>query len=215
MSLKAIVFDYNGVLINDAPVHIDLYVEKLNREGYRVTHGEIAKKMHTPSIQKFTDYLPIWERGKAKEWLKEKEERYAQEIQKKELLFPQTKTVLPQLAKRYKLGIISNTTRRQLDTAFPKELQELFSFILTYDKIVIPKPDPHELQEAMEKLGVLPNETAYVGDAESDMWFAKNANVYAVGITTGQATAEELKNAYADKIINSLDELLELEKENG
>ncbi|MDO8625503.1 MAG: HAD family hydrolase, partial [Candidatus Diapherotrites archaeon] len=174
------------------------------------TADDIMNMMATPAIEKITRYLPLLSTDEAKAVLAQERAYYKAIATKRDLLFADTHTVIPALAKRFALGIITNSTHTAIDAAFPKELQRHFEAIVTYEEVRRPKPAPDSLLVLAKKWRLEPAECAYVGDARSDMVFAKNAGVKAIGITTGECTADELREAGAEKVINRLADLLEL-----
>ena len=78
------------------------------------------------------------------------------------------------------LGIVTGKSRRswEITTA----IQDLGPFdVLVFDDDVRgPKPDPHGLEIAVEKLGVDPDQAVYVGDTASDMMAAATAGLVPV-----------------------------------
>jgi phosphoglycolate phosphatase len=69
------------------------------------------------------------------------------------------------------------------------------------------KPDPTLALELAEKLKVMPENIAFVGDMPVDIQTAKNAGMLAVGAAWGFAGRERLVEAGADMIFNSPTEL--------
>lgn len=72
------------------------------------------------------------------------------------------------------------------------------------------KPDPTGLLLTMEELGVTPERTVYVGDSKGDMVVAHAAGTYALGVTWGYQSKEELQAGKADRIIDAPADLLEV-----
>jgi HAD superfamily hydrolase (TIGR01509 family) len=70
------------------------------------------------------------------------------------------------------------------------------------------KPAPDLLLAATRALGVEPSRSWYVGDAIWDMKAANAAGMLAVGVVSGAATAEELKEAGASFTVNDLTKLI-------
>ena len=67
-----------------------------------------------------------------------------------------------------------------------------------------------ELQNLVKKLNIKPKQAMYVGDQDSDMRFAKNANCIAVAFTAGVHSKEKLQNAGAEYFIKNFTELVKL-----
>lgn len=72
------------------------------------------------------------------------------------------------------------------------------------------KPAPDLLLAAARELGVEPSQAWYVGDAIWDMQAARAAGMPGVGVVTGSATADELREAGAAVTVENLSGLLEL-----
>lgn len=72
------------------------------------------------------------------------------------------------------------------------------------------KPDPTGLLLTMEELGVTPERTVYVGDSKGDMVVAHAAGTYALGVSWGYQSKEELQAGKADRIIDAPASLLEV-----
>ena len=65
---------------------------------------------------------------------------------------------------------------------------DLFQVIVTGTDISKPKPDPEGLLNALDKLGIQPEQARYVGDAREDCQMAGAAGVPFIGITSEFAT---------------------------
>jgi phosphoglycolate phosphatase-like HAD superfamily hydrolase len=126
-------------------------------------------------------------------------------------IMPGVRRVIPRLSKEWRLAIVTGASKQRLSRDWPPELAKYFETIITREQIAVPKPAPDGLLLACERLGLKPEQAAYVGDADSDMACAKNAKMTAIGVVTGDFTADSLRHAGADRIIRSLDELLELD----
>lgn len=77
--------------------------------------------------------------------------------------------VVEELAKRYKLGMITNTYEiafRDLEREF--NLNKHFDVIITSYEAGLIKPDPKIFHEATKRLGAQPSETVMVGDSYRD-----------------------------------------------
>jgi HAD superfamily hydrolase (TIGR01549 family) len=204
--MKAVIFDYNGILVNDLNLHEQAYLEVAKRHGKKLDIAELRKTMSKTTIEKIIMIAGTDDKEVIERLLKEKEDLYF-ELARRGVLFPKTEDVINSLYKRYTLAITTNSNRRQFYTVFPDELIKKFKIIYTYEDIKNPKPAPDSILDIMGELGVEKHEACYVGDTPSDMYAAKNAGILAIGIPTGTDTKEQLIEAGADIILNSLDEL--------
>ncbi len=69
------------------------------------------------------------------------------------------------------------------------------------------KPDPTLLRALMEKIGARPESTLFVGDSNVDVLTGKNGGLTVAGVLWGFRGRQELKDAGADWIIHSPDQL--------
>ena len=76
-------------------------------------------------------------------------------------------------------------------------------------------PDPlcRALRQAIAaRDGVQPEQVLYVGDSGTDMQTAKNAGLYAVGVTWGFRSEKELNEYHADRIVNKASDIYDIVK---
>src|SRR5438270_9548659 len=109
-----------------------------------------------------------------------------------------------------RLGIVTAKRRQTVELAFVRlPIEHLFETVVGGDETERHKPHPEPLQLALERLGAVPEQAAYVGDSPFDMQAAKAAGLYAIGVSWGRIhTAETLTDA--DVVIHDPEELLEL-----
>ncbi|NHV99796.1 MAG: HAD family phosphatase [Thaumarchaeota archaeon] len=88
-------------------------------------------------------------------------------------------------------------------------LKRFFTHVLTRDDVERLKPFPDIIIKACEKLCVPPEKTVYVGDSPIDITAARSARVKPIGIVSSLCNAEKLKNAGAELVVSSMDELKE------
>ena len=72
------------------------------------------------------------------------------------------------------------------------------------------KPDPTSCRMVMQQLGVQPEQVLYVGDSGTDMQTAKNAGLYAVGVTWGFRSKEVLLKYGADVLVHRPEQILQI-----
>jgi pyrophosphatase PpaX len=107
-----------------------------------------------------------------------------------------------------RLGIVTAKRRATVDLAFARlPIEHLFDVVVGGDETAEHKPHPAPLLLALERLGVRPEETAYVGDSPFDMQAARAAGLAAIGVSWGGIHAAD-KLADADIVVDSAEELL-------
>lgn len=86
-------------------------------------------------------------------------------------------------------------------------LKKFFTAVVTRERVARVKPDPDHLEAALKLLGVAPEEAVVVGDGVPDVESASALGAFAVGVTTGFSSPEQLVSAGADCLITSLIDL--------
>jgi pyrophosphatase PpaX len=205
---KIIIFDYNGVLVNDLDLHLEAFLELARRHNSNITREQMLEDFHITSREKSKKAIGSNDEKEIDAAQLEKEDIYIEMANKRGVLFPDTKETLEALSTNHELAIVSNSTQKQMRQVFPKDLLDKFKIVMTYEDIKKPKPDPSSINKVMEELGFEPEDTVFVGDSPNDMKTAQNAGVKAIGIDTGNDSEKELKDGGADVVIHSLKELL-------
>jgi pyrophosphatase PpaX len=108
-----------------------------------------------------------------------------------------------------RLGIVTAKRRQTVELAFARlPIEHLFETVVGGDETTRHKPDPAPLLLALDRLGAVPEEAAYVGDAPFDVKAAKAAGLYSVGVTWGGIHARErLEAAQPDALVDTAEEL--------
>lgn len=122
---------------------------------------------------------------------------------------------MPELIKKLKAnGIIIAVVTNKIDSMAATVVEKLYgkSFDLVFgQKDGIPaKPDPTLTLMAMEKLGLSPNECAFVGDSGMDVLTGVNSGAYPIGVLWGFRKREELLENGAKALVNNAEELEEI-----
>ena len=102
---------------------------------------------------------------------------------------------LSELAEHFQLGLVTNDSeapaRAHLEEA---GVLELFGFVAGYDSGYGAKPGPGQLLAFADQVEVAPEATLMVGDSRHDLIAARAAGMVPVGVLTGVAAAEELRD---------------------
>ena len=120
--------------------------------------------------------------------------------------------VLPLLRRRgVRLGIVTAKRLATVRLAFEviSDLEPYFDVVVGSDETERHKPHPEPILLALERLGAVPGDAAYVGDSPFDVQAAKAAGVHAVAVTWGRIHDEErLAREEPDAIVHTAEELL-------
>ena len=126
--------------------------------------------------------------------------------------FDELLAVLPGLvAEGRKLGIVTAKRHRTAGLALDRfpALARSFEVVVAHEDTERHKPDPEPVLLAVERLGGVPAEAAYVGDSPFDIGAARAAGVYAVAVGWGGIHPDERLLAEGpDAFVRTPEELL-------
>ena len=91
-------------------------------------------------------------------------------------------------------------------------LSKYFSYMLGGDDTKLLKPNPEPVMKTQKDLFFSPEQTLVIGDMPVDIAMGKGADAYTCGVTYGNATREQLREAGADFIVDKMQELRDIIK---
>ena len=136
---------------------------------------------------------------------------YAAHIHDRTVPYDGIPQLLTALRKRgIQVAVLSNkidsASQQLIEYFFPGKTDVVFG-----EHVGVPrKPDPTSCRMVMQQLGVQPEQVLYVGDSGTDMQTAKNAGLYAVGVTWGFRSEKELNEYHADMIVNKASDIFDI-----
>ncbi|MFL5912087.1 MAG: HAD family hydrolase [Gaiellaceae bacterium] len=109
-----------------------------------------------------------------------------------------------------RLAVVTAKRRSTVELAFEHvPLGHLFEVVVGGDETERHKPDPEPLLLAAERMGVRPEDAAYVGDSPFDIRAAKAAGMRSVAVTWGRIhDRARLEREHPDAIVDTAEELL-------
>lgn len=112
-------------------------------------------------------------------------------------------------ARGVKLAIVTNKPAQFIEPLLEeKGLAGYFDWLVGGDTLPQQKPDPAALFWVMEKAGVAPGESLFVGDSRNDVRAAKAAAVPCVALTYGYNHGEPIANERPALTLDDLSELV-------
>jgi HAD superfamily hydrolase (TIGR01549 family) len=200
--LGAVLFDWDGTLVDSAEKTYGCYVRVFSAYGIGFDHAAFERT-----------YSPDWYRtyeevGLPREHWPEADARWLScyETEPSRLL-PGALEALERLAEA---GLVQGIVSSGEGSRVRREIQALglarfFDAIVCGGDTVRRKPDPEPLLVALERLGVPSDQTAYVGDSPEDVAMARSAGVLAVGIPGGFPNRGALAASRPDVLVPSLE----------
>ncbi len=208
--IKAIIFDYDGVIVESANDAFDIYTkifEELKIENKPKTLKEF-KKIYGLTHHELIKNMCIEEKDLNKIDEKFKKETY--KIQPKP--FPKIKEVLEELHQKYKLVIVSsNFTDHIKDNLKIFGLYNFFDLIKGVEDSSSPFSKDKALTQVINELGLKNEEVVFLGDMEMDCISGKKAKIdNTIPVTYGWDTEEKFKKYNPKILVNSPTEILDV-----
>ena len=206
--IKAIIFDYDGVLVDSFPTAWEVYND-IAREIKRPA-WKSAKELKKEFLNSYTDNYNAW--NLTPEQLKRCEHIYKNrtiQLGKNVNLIPGIKETLTELKKHYCL-VLGSGTYKAIILPRLKELgiDHLFEQIIGLEDHHAAKPDPKILNLCVEKLNLPKKEVIHIADMVSDIAMGKAAGIKTIIVPTYSWNAEEdIIKAQPDMLIKDLREL--------
>ena len=190
MTLKAVLFDFNGVIIKDEAIHRDLIDEILISENLRSKPGEYRQfclgRSDRACLQKiFTNRGREVRDGYLTQLVNRKAQAYQQALDKLEQLpiYPGLEDFIQQLRlHEVKLGIVSDALRTEVELVLNRTgLLKHFSVIIAADDTTS-KPEPDGYLLAIERLNLKASNCLAIEDTPTGIQAARSAGVQVVGV---------------------------------
>ena len=216
--LRAVLFDFNGVLVDDEPVHLEMFQRVLGEEGIALSREDY-----------YARYLGFDDRGcfaavlqdagevptvpRLMRLIARKSSYYQERIRAAGYpFFAGAAELAAELAGAGRmLGVVSGALREEVEGALRQaRLLERFKVLVTAEDVREGKPDPEGYQRALEGLNALPplperlihpHEVLVVEDSPAGLRAAAEAGLLTLGVAQTYPAAEL---AAADAVVERL-----------
>lgn len=216
--IKAIFFDFNGVIIDDETIQMKAYQQVLRGHDVELTEEwyfdalgmddkTFVRAMFDRAKKPLTDQ--VWQSV-----LAAKTDAHREAIQDQLPLFPGVLTFLKNASRHFSLGLVSMANKVEVGYVFQRaNLAPLFSVIVTAEDASACKPDPMCYSTGLDKLNakrqherllpLLPAECLAIEDSPPGIQSARAAGMRTLGVTN-TVSADALRAAGADVVTASL-----------
>jgi HAD superfamily hydrolase (TIGR01509 family) len=218
--LKAIIFDFNGIIADDEPLHLELFQKVLGEEGLPLTKEDYYSK----------NYLGMDDRGCIGAVLKahgrnaaendiqrlidRKAHYYKQAIQSHMILFPGAVNFVKLASQHYPLAIASGALRHEIVMILEHAgIKQYFEAVVSAEDVREGKPNPEGFVKALERLNhtptrsarnILPDECLVIEDSPFGIAAARTAGMKCLAVTNSYPT-ERLGEAH--QVVKTLEGL--------
>ena len=195
MQIKAIIFDFDGVIFNSEPLHLQACNQVLKPLAIQIAEDEYLQKFMGLTdkemfLQLFSNHKLEFSPEEIQQFCVDKRAFYKTNIEQcenlntlynVEIFLEKYKNLIPQFA------ICSNATKGEIDLALPKlaggGLKQFFSYIVSIDDVSAGKPLPYSYLLAAKLLKVDPSECLVIEDSLTGITAAKDAGMHVVALT--------------------------------
>lgn len=214
--LHAVIFDFNGIIVDDEPIHFELFQRVLGEEGITLTEEAYYARYlgfddRGAFMAGFRDNHQSLTDEKLSELIDRKAAYYQQAIQNHVAIFPGVKTLVHVLAPTVPLAVASGALRREIATILKTAgLLNYFQAIVSAEDVKQGKPEPEIFLQVLARLNagasrqIEPGECVVIEDSKEGIRGARSAGMKCLAVTNSHP-AELL--AEADAVVKSLDEV--------
>ena len=209
MSVRAVVFDLDGVIIDSEEVWEEV------RRGYVAEHGreflpDTQQRLMGMSTPEWARYLAedvgvgVPPERVAADVLDRMAERYRARVP----LIPGAVDAVHRIAARFPVALASSSARVLIDRVLESAgLTGVFRATLSTEEVPRGKPAPDVFLAAAERLGADPAECAAIEDSSNGLRGAAAAGMAVICVPHGVYPPAEDALARTDLVVGSLDEL--------
>ncbi len=207
-TVKYIFFDIGYTLVNEDRVWIERCREQAAAKQARsmgITADMLMEDIQTASVRFKSQWKSVIEKYGFTQSAKYKSEF--------ETLYDDTRLVLEELSKSFKLGIIANQSGDLSERLRYWQIDKYFTTVISSADYCFPKPDERLFLAALEKSGCRACSAVMVGDRlDNDIYPANKLGFQTVRIKQGFAKNQIPPSAIYEPTyeVNNLSELLDL-----
>jgi beta-phosphoglucomutase len=218
LMLRALIFDFNGIIVDDEPIHFKLFQKVLGEEGIVLTEeAYYARYLGFDDRGAFSasyrdNDRPLGD-GKLAALIERKAVYYQEAIRNHVAIFPGVKRLVEIVAPALPLGVASGALRQEIETILRTAgLRDHFGVIVSAEDVAQGKPEPEIFLKALAKLNALaestspikPAECVVIEDSKEGIKGARRAGMKCLAVTNSHP-ADLLNEATA--VVKSLEDV--------
>ncbi len=216
MSFLGVIFDFDGVLANTEPLHLQAYQDvldqtplTLSKKAYESTYlGYDDMGVFTHLAQ---DQQVVISPDEVSRLITRKGERFTQLVNSRNVIFPEARACIERLSGTCKLGIASGALHQEIETILDaSSLKSHFTTIVAADDVEHSKPEPDTYRLAVELLCVAmgrpPSPNGFIA-IEDSLWGIQSAHAAGLPCIAVTTTYTADKLTIANEIVPSLGDI--------
>lgn len=203
--MQAVIFDMNGVIIDDEHIHEQAFAQVMKAYGIELSHQAYldccAGRTDAAGIEQLSEQFSI--NIDINEALKAKTAAYLE-------LFPQHKRAYPGviefinfLHNHFALALTTSSSKTEADLVLAAfNIKDAFRVVVTAADVSKGKPDPQPYVITASRLGIDPSDCMVIEDSTGGVRSAKAAGMTCIAITTTHSASDLTE---ADLVVDSFD----------
>jgi beta-phosphoglucomutase len=212
--IRAVIFDFNGILADDDPIHMQAFRRVAEEEGLGFKDEEYMDQYLPLNDQDCFEQL--WRSrdrtlraGELEELIRRKSVYYFGSIEEKQVLFEGAAEAVQAAAQRGPVGIASGASIGEIRHILGSAgLLGAFATIVAAEDVKRGKPDPEPFRLAYNRLrehctGLEPSECLAVEDSLGGIASAQSAGMPSLGVAHSYSR-DRLEGAKASWVIDSI-----------
>jgi beta-phosphoglucomutase len=216
--LRVVIFDFNGIIVDDEPIHFELFRRVLAEEGMDLTEEDYyGRYLGFDDRGAFTaayrDHRRRLDERQLARLIDRKAVYYQKVIQDKVKIFPGVQTLVASLARTFPVAVASGALRHEIETILTTAgLLKHFAVIISAEDVNQGKPEPEIFLTVLARLNaqlengppIAAADCLVIEDSKEGIRGALRAGMKCLAVTNSHP-AELLKEANA--VVRSLEEV--------
>lgn len=187
LTIKAIIFDMDGVITDTMPYHFRVWRDVFRSKGIHVTHEDIYTREGQKGIDSlreiFKEHGHPFIESQARLLLRQKEEVFKR-VFKRRFITGSRSFIRLMASRGFKLALVTGTSRHEAVKLLPSDLFGRFEATVCGCDVQNGKPHPEPYLKALHKLDLRPSEALVIENAPFGIRSAKAAGLRCVALET-------------------------------
>jgi HAD superfamily hydrolase (TIGR01509 family) len=214
--LRAVIFDFNGIIVDDEPIHFQLFKKVLGEEGIALTEEAYYARYlgfddRGAFLASYKDNQRSLSESKLGDLIERKAAYYQDAIRNHVAIFPGVKSLIADLSGSLPLAVASGALRQEIETILATAgLLGCFRVIVAAEDVERGKPEPDIFLKALDQLNagngdpIGAAQCLVIEDSKEGVKGARRAGMKCLAVTNSHP-AELLSEANA--VVKSLEDV--------
>jgi HAD superfamily hydrolase (TIGR01509 family) len=216
--LRVVIFDFNGIIVDDEPIHFELFRRVLAEEGMELTADNYYGRYlgfddRGAFIAAYRDHRRRLDEPELSRLIERKAVYYQKAIQDQVKIFPGVQSLVATLSRTFPVAVASGALRHEIEAILATAgLLKHFAVIISAEDVNQGKPEPEIFLKALAGLNarlengppIAAADCLVIEDSKEGIRGALRAGMKCLAVTNSHP-AELLKEANA--VVRSLEEV--------